>query len=53
MTTIKYHASAHFDVDREIELDYPSDDLEVWLAITSDLEQKYGLKIKILDQECS
>lgn len=47
MAVIKYHASAHFDVDGEVAVDYPSDDLEVWIAITDDLNQRYGLEIEV------
>lgn len=45
--TVKYHASAHFDVDAEVEVEDISDSLEVWISIMSDLEQRYGLKIDV------
>ena len=45
--TVKYHASAHFDVDAEVEVEDALDDLAVWIAITDDLERRFGLKIDV------
>lgn len=43
---IKYHASAHFDIDSEISVD-TNDELEIWAAIICDLESRYGLEITL------
>lgn len=51
MATIKYHATAHFDIDTEIEVEDSDDDLEIWLQIVSDLERRYGLEISYLKGE--
>lgn len=44
---IKYTASAHFDIDTEIEIpdEDAVDDLAIWLEIISDLENRYNLSI--------
>ena len=48
MATIKYRASAHFDIETEAEIpdDEAADDLAIWLAIVGDLENRYGLTIE-------
>lgn len=51
MATVKYHASAHFDIDTEIEVEDINDDLQIWLEIVSDLESRYGLEITITKGE--
>lgn len=45
MAVVKYSASAHFDIETEINVDDINDDLEIWIQIVSDLEDRYGLKI--------
>ena len=44
---VKYHASACFDIDTEIEVEDDADSFEVWLSIIGDLESRYGLKISV------
>ena len=53
MATIKYHASAHFDIETEVEIpdDEAVDDLAIWLAIVGDLENRYGLTIEFTKGE--
>lgn len=48
MATIKYHASAHFDIETEVKIpdDEAVDDLAIWLAIIGDLENRYGLTVE-------
>ena len=50
---IRYKASAHFDVDTEIDIpdEDAVDDLAIWLAIMSDLESRYDLTVEILKGE--
>lgn len=45
---IKYRASAHFDIDTEIDVsdEDAGDDLAIWLAIISDLESRYNLSVE-------
>ena len=45
---VKYHASAHFDVDTEIDVSDEDavDDLAIWLAIIGDLESRYNLTVE-------
>lgn len=45
MKKINYPASASFDIETSIEVEDDADDLEIWLAIVSDLENRYGLEI--------
>lgn len=45
--TVKYHASACFDIDTEVEVEDDADSFEVWLSIIGDLENRYGLKISV------
>lgn len=47
MSKVKYHASAHFDVESDIIIpeEEAFDDLAIWLAIIGDLENRYGLQI--------
>lgn len=47
LMTVKYHASACFDIDTEVEVDDDADSFEVWLSIIGDLESRYGLKISV------
>lgn len=51
--TIKYRASAHFDVETEIDIpdEDAVDDLAIWLAIMGDLESRYDLTVEILKGE--
>lgn len=53
MAKVKYHASAHFDIETEIEIpdEEAADDLSIWLAIVGDLENRYDLTINILKGE--
>lgn len=44
--TIKYHASAHFDVTTEVEVEDNADALEIWLSIIDDLGNRYGLMVE-------
>lgn len=53
MATVKYHASAHFDIETEIEVEDTNDDLEIWINIMSDLERRYGLNISYMKGENS
>lgn len=46
MRTVKYHASASFDIDTEVEVEDDADELEVYLSIISDLESRHGLLIE-------
>ena len=45
--TVKYRASAFFDIDTEIEVEDDADSFEVWLSIIGDLESRYGLEISV------
>lgn len=51
--TIKYRASAHFDVETEIDIpdEDAVDDLAIWLAIIGDLESRYDLTVEMLKGE--
>lgn len=51
--TVKYRASAQFDIETEVEIpdEDANDNLAVWMAIVSDLENRYGLTIDILKGE--
>lgn len=48
---VKYRASAHFDIETEIDIpdDESADGLAIWLAIIGDLENRYNLEIDILE----
>ena len=48
---LKYRASAHFDIETEIDIpdDESADELAIWLAIVGDLENRYNLAIDILE----
>lgn len=48
---VKYRASAHFDIETEIDIpdDEAADELAIWLAIVGDLENRYNLTIDILE----
>lgn len=45
--TVKYHASACFDIDTEIEVEDDADSFEIWLSVISDLENRYRLEVNI------
>lgn len=45
MKTVEYHASASFDITTTVEVKDNADDLEIWLSIISDLEDRYGLTV--------
>ena len=48
---VKYRASAHFDIETEIDIpdDEAADELAIWLAIVGDLKNRYNLTINILE----
>ena len=45
--TVRYQASANFDIDTEIEVEDDADSFEIWLSVISDLESRYRLEINI------
>lgn len=51
--TINYKAFGRFDIETEVEVpdEDANDNLAIWLAIVSDLENRYGLTIDILKGE--
>lgn len=42
---IEYQASASFDIETNIEVEDDADDLEIYLSIMHDLEDRYGLSV--------
>lgn len=48
MATIKYHASAHFDIETEVNVT-SMDEESIRAAILADLESRYGLEIEIVN----
>ena len=45
MKTIEYYASASFDITTTVEVKDNADDLEIWLSIINDLENRYDLTV--------
>ena len=45
MKTIEYYASASFDITTTVEVKDDADDLEIWLSIINDLENRYDLTV--------
>ena len=48
MAKIKYHASAHFDIETEVNVT-SMDEESIRAAILADLESRYGLEIEIVN----
>lgn len=48
MPKIKYHASASFDIETEVEVDTTDEDT-IRTAILDDLEARYGFVVEIID----
>lgn len=47
MVKVKYKAKASFDIETETEAYCSKDDsLSIWVAIMSDLENRYGLTVE-------
>lgn len=48
MPKVKYHASASFDIETEVEVD-ATDEAAVRAAILDDLEARYGAIIEVIN----
>lgn len=48
MPKIKYHASASFDIETEVEVDATDEDA-IRAAILEDLEARYGFVVEIVE----